>query len=997
MRVSLTGTSTRDKQVKDQVPSKMERQKELHRLRKKVAELKDLQSTHTDMGKQIRHTISLLNATLESAANGLLVIDNSGKIASYNKNFLKMWRIPADLAGQGDDRALVDFVLDQLKEPDAFLKKVHYLYAHPEKESFDVITFKDGRVFERFSRPQKVGSDIVGRVWSFHDVTERMQTAAALERSRAEFEAIFNSIADAAILVDTGLHIVLINPAFTRVFGYRLRELKGKSTRKLYADKADYAAEDMKRLHRDTTRKIPAFECRYRRKDGTVFPGETVGAPVIDARGLNIGFLSIHRDITERKRIEEALRESEERFRMLLNSTAEAIYGIDMHGNCTFCNTSFLRQMLYETEEDVLGKNMHELIHDKGPDGAAYPFRECRICKGFARGKGVHRDDEVLWRADGSPFHAEYWSYPVRHRGVVIGAVVTFLDISERKRIGDALKSSEAKYRALFSEMLNGFAYHKIIVDEHGMPSDYVFLEVNEAFEKLTGLKKKDIIGRAVTEVIPGIREADFDWIGTYGKVALTGEGVKFEQFFSAFNRWYSVSAFCTEKGYFGAVFEDVTERRRMEDDIRYLAYHDTLTGLSNRGVFIDHLDLAITQAHRDSYMLAVLFLDLDRFKHINDAFGHAAGDQLLKEVAARLRKCVRETDTVSRIGGDEFSVLLHHVRHAEDAAVIAEKIISAVQEPYLIDAHELHISTSIGISTYPDDSIRPETLLNSADIAMYHAKEMGRGSYQFYSPVMKVRTIERMIFEKSMCTALDRGEFLVYYQPQVDIMTKRMVCAEALVRWQHPEMGLVAPGRFIPLAEASGVIKVIGDYVLQTACMQNRIWHEAGRFSLCVTVNLSTHEFQSPGIVDRISRVLKETGLEPHLLELEITESTAMQDATRTIRKLQELADMGIRFSLDDFGIGYSSLSYLKKFPINKLKIDQSFIRSIKEDQDARAIVYAVIALAHSLNLSVVAEGVETDEQMHFLQSCQCDQIQGYLFSKPLPVADFQEFALTH
>ena len=984
------GTSMRDNDVKDLVPPKIERQKELHQLRKKAVVRKDLRSTRSDMGKQIEHTISLLNATLESAANGLLVVDNSGKIASYNKNFLKMWRISESLAGQGDDRALVEFVRDQLQEPDAFLKKIRYLYAHPEKESFDVITFKDGRVFERFSRPQRVGCETVGRVWSFHDVTERIRTATELERSRAEFEAIFNSIADAAIFVDNGLRIVLINPAFTRMFGYRLKELKGKSTRMLYAHRADYSAAGMKRLR-------PAFECRYRRKDGTVFPGETIGAPVIDAKGLNRGFLSILRDISGRKRIEEALRESEEQFRMLLNSTAEAICGIDMYGNCMFCNTSFLRQMLYEKEGDVLGKNMHELIHDKRPDGAVYPFRECRTCKGFAEGESVHRDDEVLWRADGSPFHAEYWSYPIRHEGSVIGAVVTFLDISERKWVGDALKASEAKYRALFTEMLNGFAYHKIIVDEHGVPSDYVFLEINEAFEKLTGLKKKDVIGKSVTEVIPGIREADFDWIGTYGKVALSGEGVRFEEFSSALNRWYSVSAFCTEKGYFGAIFEDVTERRRMEDDIRYVAYHDTLTGLSNRGVFVDHLDLAITQAHRDSYMLAVLFLDLDRFKHINDAFGHAAGDQLLKEVAARLKKCVRETDTVSRIGGDEFSLLLSHIRHAEDASVIAEKIISAVQEPYVIDDHELHISTSIGISTYPDDSIRPETLLNSADIAMYHAKEMGRGGYQFYSPVMKVRTIERMIFEKSMRAALDRGEFLVYYQPQVDIMSKRIVCAEALVRWQHPERGLVDPGRFITLAEASGTITVIGDYVLRTACMQNRIWQEAGSPSLCVTVNLSSHEFQNPGIVQRITRILEETGLAPHLLELEITESTAMQDAARTIRKLQELADMGIRFSLDDFGIGYSSLSYLKKFPINKLKIDQSFIRSIKEDQDSRAIVYAVIALAHSLNLSVVAEGVETDEQLLFLQSCHCDQIQGYLFSKPLPVVDFQQFAMTH
>lgn len=556
--------------------------------------------------------------------------------------------------------------------------------------------------------------------------------------------------------------------------------------------------------------------------------------------------------------------------------------------------------------------------------------------------------------------------------------------------------SGEAKYQALFREMRNGFASHKLIVDADGHPADYVFLEVNDVFAELAGRKKEDVIGKRATEIMPGIGESGFDWIGTFGKVALSGEAARFERFFPGLHRWYSVIAYSTEKGYFSTIFEDITERRRMEEDIQHLAYHDPLTGLSNREVLMDHLDLAITQAHRERHMLGVLFLDLDRFKHINDAYGHATGDQLLREIALRLKKCVRETDTVSRIGGDEFSILLAQMKQPEDAARIAEKIISFMQEPYVINGHELHVSTSIGISMYPDDSIRPEILLNSADIAMYHAKELGRSSYQFYSPVMKARTIERMIFENSLRKALDRKEFLVYYQPQVDIATRRIVCAEALVRWQHPEMGLLAPLQFIPLAEDTGIIKSLGEYVLRTACAQNRTWQEAGHPPLCVTVNLSNREFQNPAIIEQVSRILRETGLDPQLLELEITESTAMQDATLTVHKLQKLADMGIRFSLDDFGTGYSSLSYLKKFPIKKLKIDKSFVRGLKEDQDARSIVYAVIAMAHSLNLSVVAEGVETDEQMHFLRSCACDHIQGYLFSRPLPVADFQKLVMS-
>jgi len=823
------------------------------------------------------------------------------------------------------------------------------------------------------------------------------RTENALLQGTSKFDAIFSAIADAAVFINRKGHIVLTNPSFTRMFGYSLKELKGKTTRRLYAAYADYADAREKHFRPDATDDRAAFECRYRRNDGTTFIGETIGTRVSDSRGHVIGFLSIHRDITERTRIQDALRDSEEQFRMLLNSAAEAIYGIDSRGRCIFCNSTFLRQMGYAKYEDLLGKNMHELIHAKRADGTAYASGECRFSEGIIRGEAIHVDEEVLWRADGSSFYAECWAYPMKKRGEIIGTIVTFLDISERKRTQDTLKASEAKFRHLFSEMLNGFAFHEIIVDEHGLPVDYVFLEVNEAFEKLTGLRKTEIIGRRVTEVIPGIREADFDWIGTYGKVALSGVGIKFDQFSSELNRWYSVSAYSPEKGYFCTVFEDITERRKMEDDIRHLAYHDALTGLSKRVVLMDHIEIAIMQAHRSKQMFAVLFIDLDRFKHINDAYGHETGDQLLREVALRLKSCVRETDTISRIGGDEFSILLSEIRHPEDAARIAEKVISCMQEPFVISGYELHTSASIGISTYPADSIRPEMLLKCADVAMYHVKESGRGSYQFYNQFMKSKTIERMVFENSLRKALDRGELRVYYQPQMDMQTRRIVCVEALVRWQHPEFGLLDPIKFIPLAEDTGLIKFIGEFVLKTACAQNKVWQTEGQPRVCMTVNLSTHEFQNPGIIELITRILRETDHDPGLLELEITESTAMRDASHTIEKLKKLADMGIRFSLDDFGTGYSSLSYLKKLPINKLKIDKSFVSGLREDKDAQAIVYAVIAMAHSLNLSVVAEGVETDEQMKFLDSCECDQIQGYLYSKPLPGDDFQKFSMTH
>jgi len=306
-------------------------------------------------------------------------------------------------------------------------------------------------------------------------------------------------------------------------------------------------------------------------------------------------------------------------------------------------------------------------------------------------------------------------------------------------------------------------------------------------------------------------------------------------------------------------------------------------------------------------------------------------------------------------------------------------------------------MSTSIGISIYPDDSIRPEMLLRNADIAMYHAKEQGRSNYQFYSPTMKVRTIERMMFENNLRRALDRGELVVFYQPQVDIATRKMVGAEALIRWRHPELGLLSAAQFISLAEKTGLIDSIGEYVLQTVCKQNKALQDAGCPPICMTVNLSAREFQNPGIIDKVSQILQETGLDPQFLELEITESIAMRDAVLTSDKLGKLSEMGILFSLDDFGKGYSSLNYLKKFPIRKLKIDQSFINGLKDDTDDQAIVNAVVQMAHSLKLRVVAEGVETDDQMLFLRSCNCDQMQGYLYSEPLPIEDFQKLAMSH
>ncbi|MCL5237839.1 MAG: EAL domain-containing protein [Nitrospirae bacterium] len=443
--------------------------------------------------------------------------------------------------------------------------------------------------------------------------------------------------------------------------------------------------------------------------------------------------------------------------------------------------------------------------------------------------------------------------------------------------------------------------------------------------------------------------------------------------------------------------WRDITERKQMEEAMRYQAYHDILTDLPNRMLFMDHLALELNQARRNRTALAVMFLDLDYFKNINDTLGHSVGDQLLKEVAGRLKACVRESDTVARIGGDEFNILLPDIAHTEYVAAIAKKINSIFKRPFIIENHELHVTTSIGISIYPEDGGDSEPLLKNADIAMYHAKEGGRNNYQFYNPIMNIRSIERMTLENSLHRMIEHGELVLYYQPQLDIGSRKIISAEALVRWQHPELGLLSPAQFIPLAEEMGLITPIDEWVLHTACAQNRVWQKAGYPPMRVTVNLSAQRFQQPNFVDTISHVLYETSLKPELLELEITESTAMQNINLTIDNLSRLAGMGIRVTMDDFGAGCSSLGHLKKMPVKKLKIDRYFIRSLTTDPDYRAIVNAVISMAHNLDLGVVAEGVETNDQLSFLSSSHCDEMQGYLFSKPLPADRFEKMIMVH
>ena len=443
------------------------------------------------------------------------------------------------------------------------------------------------------------------------------------------------------------------------------------------------------------------------------------------------------------------------------------------------------------------------------------------------------------------------------------------------------------------------------------------------------------------------------------------------------------------DQRHFIGTLRDITQQKAAKAKIMHLATHDALTDLPNRNLLQDRLQHAIVQARRNQRLCAVLFIDLDNFKTINDSLGHHIGDALLKSVAKQLLECLREEDTVARQGGDEFIVVLDNLSSPEDSALAANKILTSLSQPYLIDGHELHSSASIGIAIYPHDGQDPDTLLKNSDTAMYHAKEAGRGNYQFFTLQMNAKAAERLSLETSLRRALEQEQLQLVYQPIVTLKNNIVVATEALLRWPHPELGYVSPNRFISIAEDCGLIAPLSEWVLRNACIQYKNWQEQGIQLKRMVVNLSQQQFRQKDLFRKFSYILSDTGVNPACLGLEITESVVMANPEVSIKTLNDFKQLGIELSLDDFGTGYSSLSALKRFPIDKLKIDQSFVRDIATDPDDEALVTAIIAMAHSLNLRVVAEGVKTEQQLTFIKQQQCDEYQGFYFSRPLPAEE--------
>ena len=567
--------------------------------------------------------------------------------------------------------------------------------------------------------------------------------------------------------------------------------------------------------------------------------------------------------------------------------------------------------------------------------------------------------------------------------GVIVFVVLRTIPLRSVRRAHDSLQESENRFRSIYDSMKEGLALYRIVAGPDGRAVSFRVIDVNPAGESIFGRTREDVIGRDGGELFNG---ALLEYLPEICRVVKTGQPYMFELEQPETQRCFYVSLFSPQKVLFATLLEDVTERKKSEAQIQRMAYFDSLTGLPNRSLLLDRLNQLLARADREQGNVAVLFIDLDHFKDVNDTQGHASGDLLLMEVARRLGTCVRSTDTLARLGGDEFVILLSSIGEEFNVAHVAQHLLECIAPPFEINGRDVYSSASIGIALYPEDGRNVETLLSSADMAMYAAKESGRNHFNFFSQEMNRKAHERMELETELRHALAQKDFLLEFQPIMDARGEAIVAVEALVRWQHQGLGRIMPDQFIQAAEDSGLIVQLGEWVLRSACLKMKEWRDAGVPPLRVAGNVSARQFTQSSFVDVVSSILDETGVDPRNLELELTETTLMVNADATVNTLFRLKELDLSIVVDDFGAGYSSLGYLKNFPIDRLKIDRSFVRDVCNNPNDRAIVEAIIAVASRLDLEVIAEGVETPEQLAFLQMQGCEEFQGFYFHRPMP-----------
>jgi diguanylate cyclase (GGDEF)-like protein/PAS domain S-box-containing protein len=771
----------------------------------------------------------------------------------------------------------------------------------------------------------------------------------------------------AIIIVDSeSLKISEANPAAGRLFHHDPLDFQDTPLKNICAFGEFSRLKEV--LHRGAG--PHAISIKLLRKDDQPFHAE-MRASLLDSGGEHEWLLYV-RDISSELEAREALRRSEREYRRMVENSPDGI-ALIQDGIVVFANMACEKILGLKTPDELWASEFESFVHPD--DLELWRLRE----KTLLAGSTLARCEIRLVRPDGNSTDVEL-AQDLMERPEGKAMQATLRDITERKKMERKITESEERYKGLASVAFDGVAVH----------FEGILLQANRSFESIFGYGEGDTQGRSIYDLVAEEQREYFKRELESGNV-LELEGLRADGQHVHIEASTRACSFMGEPAYVMAV-RDISNRKNAEQAIRHQAYFDGLTGLPNRLLFFDRLSVAVEQASRDKRIMAVMFLDLDRFKNVNDSLGHNVGDLLLFEAAERLSACLRKGDTVSRLGGDEFTILLNEISEPQDAALVAEKIIKAINDPYLIQDQSINIGISIGIALFPEHAQTADNLIKAADAAMYIAKDNGRNNCQLYAPD-KAGKRDKLGLETRLRKGIEDKEFTVYYQPKVDLKTGRLAGAEALVRWQHPQRGLVMPDDFIPMAEETRLIIPLGEWVLNEACRQAKQWEKAG---IKISVNLSPWQLHKTSLIETVDQALKGSGVDPASIELEITETAAMKNPGQTLSVLRDLTSRGLSVSLDDFGKGYSSLNYLKQFPVSTIKIDMAFIRDLLSEPKDAAIVRAIILLGHNLKMKLLAEGVENPQQAEFLKHEGCDLAQGYLYSRPVPAENFEKLFAT-